>query len=104
MTSNAKKMAEQDESTLMASGVPYTIIRAGSLQNTPGGTRGFNFEEGSAARGSLSKEDAAFICVEALEYVPEAGMMIEVVNGEEKVSDWKQHFMGLMQRQGKGQG
>uniref|UniRef100_A0A7C9E4Y5 NAD(P)-binding domain-containing protein n=3 Tax=Opuntia streptacantha TaxID=393608 RepID=A0A7C9E4Y5_OPUST len=104
MTSNARKLAEQDESTLMTSGIPYTIIRVGSLQNTPGGTQGFCFEEGCAARGNLSKEDAAFICVEALESVPETALVIEVVNGEEKVSDWKQHFTGLMQKQGQLQG
>lgn len=78
MTSNARKLAEQDESSLIASGVPYTIIRAGSLQNTPGGTQGFSFQEGCAAKGTLSKEDAAFICVEALGLVPESGYTVEV--------------------------
>lgn len=41
----ARKLAEQDESVAMASGIPYTIIRAGSLQNIPGGKLGFNFEK-----------------------------------------------------------
>lgn len=45
MKGNARKLAEQDESTLMASGIPYTIIRTGVLQNTPGGKQGFQFEE-----------------------------------------------------------
>lgn len=45
MTGNARKLAEQDESMLNASGIPYTIIRAGCLQNTPGGTQGFSFQE-----------------------------------------------------------
>lgn len=45
MKNNARKLAEQDEAALMASGVPYTIIRAGTLQNTPGGKQGFIFEE-----------------------------------------------------------
>lgn len=42
---NATKLAEQDESVLLASGIPYTIIRAGLLQDTPGGNQGFSFEE-----------------------------------------------------------
>lgn len=42
---NAKKMAEQDEAVLVASGIPYTIIRAGSLLDTPDGNQGFSFEE-----------------------------------------------------------
>lgn len=42
---NAKKLAEQDEAAVVASGIPYTIIRAGLLQDTPGGNQGFSFEE-----------------------------------------------------------
>lgn len=45
MKSNARKLAEQDELMLIASGIPYTIIRAGLLESTPGGTQGFSFEE-----------------------------------------------------------
>lgn len=45
MKSKVRKLAEQDELTLVASGIPYTIIRAGLLQNTPGGKQGFSFEE-----------------------------------------------------------
>ncbi|KAK6911875.1 hypothetical protein RJ641_023968 [Dillenia turbinata] len=96
MQSNARKLAEQDESTVMASGIPYTIIRAGLLQNTPGGKQGFSFKEGSAAKGTLCKEDAAFICAEALDAVPQTGLVFEVVNGEEKVVDWKECFKALM--------
>ncbi|KAL5579537.1 hypothetical protein UlMin_011979 [Ulmus minor] len=100
MKSNAKKQAEQDESILMASGIPYTIVRAGLLENTPGGKQGFSFEEGCAARGSLSKEDAAFICVEAIDAVPQQGFTFEVVNGEETVSDWKECLARLMEKAG----
>lgn len=45
MNSKARKLAEQDESIVMASGIPYTVIRAGSLQNTPGGKQGFSFKQ-----------------------------------------------------------
>lgn len=44
MNSNARRLAEQDESKLMASGIPYTIIRAGVLKNTPG-QQGFSFKK-----------------------------------------------------------
>ncbi|KAL6996276.1 hypothetical protein U1Q18_006411 [Sarracenia purpurea var. burkii] len=98
INSKVRKLAEQDESTVMASGIPYTIIRAGLLKNTPGQKQGFSFKEGSAARGSLSKEDAAFICVQALDAVPQKGLIFEVVHGEEKVSDWKQCFEVLMEK------
>ncbi|XP_073140350.1 uncharacterized protein [Henckelia pumila] len=98
MNSNAKKLAEQDESVAKACGVPYTIIRTGDLKNTPGGKQGFSFEEGSAVKGTLSKEDAAFICVEALDNVPQKGLIFEVVNGSESVSSWKNCFATLMNK------
>nr|GMC71082.1 uncharacterized protein LOC109187312 isoform X1 [Ipomoea batatas] len=100
LSGNARKLAEQDEMLVLASGIPYTIIRTGSLTNTPGGQQGFSFEEGSAGRGSLSKEDAAFICVEALNTVPQTGLIFEVVNGKEKVLDWKKCFADLMEKSG----
>ncbi|KAG6388508.1 hypothetical protein SASPL_149936 [Salvia splendens] len=98
MNSNARKLAEEDEDTVKASGVPYTIIRAGILKNTPGGQQGFCFDEGCASKGRLSKEDAAFICVEALDNAPQNGLLFEVVNGDEKVSDWKKCFADLIER------
>ncbi|KAF3673646.1 putative developmentally regulated G-protein 2-like isoform X1 [Capsicum annuum] len=91
VTANARKQAEQDESLVLASGIPYTIIRTGLLVNAPGGNQGFNFKEGCASQGKLSKEDAAFICVEALDTLPIPSPTKEkVVNGEEKVMDWKE--------------
>lgn len=98
MKSNAKKLAEQDESVLITSGIPYTIIRTGLLQDTPGGKQGFTFDKGCADSGSLSKEDAAFVCVEALECVPQTGFIFEVANGETKVTDWKECLAGLMEK------
>lgn len=98
MNGNARKLAAQDESVITNSGIPYTIIRTGSLTNTPGGKQGFSFKEGSAAQGTLSKEDAAFICVEALDTVPKRGLTFEVVNGEEKVMNWKDCFAKLVEK------
>lgn len=57
-----------------------------------------SLQQGCAARGSLSKEDAAFVCVEALDCVPQSGFIFEVVNGENKVSDWKECLAGLMEK------
>lgn len=55
-------------------------------------------QQGCAASGSLSKEDAAFVCVEALECVPQSGFIFEVVNGENNVSDWKKCLSDLMEK------
>ncbi|KAI3716376.1 hypothetical protein L6452_23669 [Arctium lappa] len=98
MNSNARKLAEQDESMVVASGIPYTIIRTGLLTNDRGDKPGFSFEKGCTVNGSLSKEDAAFICIEALDVVPERGLVFEVVNGEQKVLNWKDQFTRLMEQ------
>ncbi|XP_010936959.2 uncharacterized protein At5g02240 isoform X2 [Elaeis guineensis] len=45
MNGKLRKLAEKDEEMVIASGIPYTIIRAGLLQNTPGGMQGFSFGE-----------------------------------------------------------
>ncbi|KFK41684.1 hypothetical protein AALP_AA2G159600 [Arabis alpina] len=99
MNNKAKKLAEGDEKAVISSNVPYTIIRTGKLENSPGGNQGFNFRTGAAAKGSISKEDAARICVEALSVVPPAGLIFEVSNGEEVVSDWEGQLMKVMQTQ-----
>ncbi|KAK1263749.1 hypothetical protein QJS04_geneDACA013457 [Acorus gramineus] len=96
VNSKARNLAERDEAVVIASGIPYTIIQAGLLKDTPGGKQGFSFEEGAAAERSLSKEDAAFICVAALDVVPQNGLIFEVVNGDETVSDWKERIATLV--------
>ena len=45
MNSNALKLAEQDESILISSGIPHTIVRTGALTNDRGGKSGFSFKE-----------------------------------------------------------
>lgn len=55
--------------------------------------------QGCAGSGSLSKEDAAFVCVAALECVPQTGFTFEVANGENKVSDWKESLVTLMEKE-----
>ncbi|KAJ0865452.1 putative NAD(P)-binding domain, NAD(P)-binding domain superfamily [Helianthus annuus] len=99
MSSNARNLAEQDESTVIASGIPYTIVRTGVLTNDRGGKPGFSFEKGCTTNGSLSKEDAAFICIEALDVVPEKELVFEVVNGEENVLNWKDQFEKLKEQE-----
>ncbi|KVH92920.1 NAD(P)-binding domain-containing protein [Cynara cardunculus var. scolymus] len=91
-------LAEQDEAVVVASGIPYTIIRTGLLTNDRGAKLGFSFEEGCTVNGSLSKEDAAFVCIEALDVVPERGLVFEVVNGEEKILNWKDQLTRLMEQ------
>ncbi|KXG39165.1 uncharacterized protein LOC8077058 isoform X3 [Sorghum bicolor] len=99
MNSKLKKLAERDEEVVLASGIPCTIIRTGSLQSTPGGERGFDFTEGIATKGRISKEDAATICVEALDSIPRKTLIFEVANGDEKVRDWNAWFAEQIKRE-----
>ncbi|XP_020599145.1 uncharacterized protein At2g37660, chloroplastic isoform X7 [Phalaenopsis equestris] len=87
-----RKYAERDEEVVITSGIPYTIVKAGLLQDVHSGEQGFCFDEGVASRGRLDREVAARICVEALDVVPTKGLIFEVVNGDEKVEDWKEWF------------
>jgi hypothetical protein len=68
MKSNAKKLAEQDESVLNTSGIPYTIIRTGELQDTPGGQQGFTFDKVQITgkrcfKGSMPSMIKILLCV-----------------------------------------
>ncbi|TVU46596.1 hypothetical protein EJB05_06139, partial [Eragrostis curvula] len=98
LNSKLKKLAERDEEVVLASGIPSTIIRTASLQSTPGGERGFDFTEGVAAKGTISREDAATLCVEALDAIPQKTLIFEVANGDKKVEDWKEWFAAQMKR------
>ncbi|KAL5219246.1 hypothetical protein ABZP36_019930 [Zizania latifolia] len=98
MNSKLRKLAERDEEVVLASGIPSTIIRTGSMQSTPDGERGFDFTEGVAAKGRISKEDAATICVEALDAIPQTTLIFEVANGEQKVTDWNAWFAERMKK------
>lgn len=53
MNNKLKKLAERDEEVVLASGIPSTVIRTGSLQSTPGGERGFDFTKVSVQKPSL---------------------------------------------------
>ncbi|KAH0875755.1 hypothetical protein HID58_073117 [Brassica napus] len=54
MNSKAKKLAEGDEKAVISSNVPYTIIRTGKLENSPGGNQGFNFSSVSNGEEAVS--------------------------------------------------
>jgi len=59
------------------------------------------FQQGCAASGSISKEDAAFVCVAALDCTPQTGFIFEVANGDNRVSDWKECLSTLMEKANK---
>ncbi|TVU33493.1 hypothetical protein EJB05_25316 [Eragrostis curvula] len=60
---NAKKAGED---ALRKSGLGYTIVRPGPLQEEPGGQRALIFDQGNRISQGISCADVADICVKAL--------------------------------------
>ncbi|CAM6019204.1 unnamed protein product [Sphagnum balticum] len=54
------------ETALRNSGVGYTIVRPGPLQDEPGGQRALVFDQGDRITQSISCADVADVCVKAL--------------------------------------
>jgi uncharacterized protein YbjT (DUF2867 family) len=54
------------ETALRNSGVGYTIVRPGPLQEEPGGQRALVFDQGDRITQSISCADVADVCVKAL--------------------------------------
>lgn len=85
----ARESASKDEAAVAAAGIPHTIIRTGRLKDEPSGT-GVLFGQGDELRGSLAREDAAAVCLAALETGPPTGdpaRIFEVVNSPEGATD-----------------
>lgn len=95
MKGNGRRQAEQDEEAVANTGIPYTIVRPGALRDEPGGQLGFQFAQGESITGTITREDAAAICVRALSRPPQKALIFEVANKKEKSGDWKAIFSEL---------
>jgi uncharacterized protein YbjT (DUF2867 family) len=87
------------ENHLRASGVPYTIVRPGGLQNAPGGRKGLIFDQGDRAQGMVSREDVGEVCLRALEREDTRDVTFEVMNSDGPApgsGDWD-HLFGALQ-------
>ncbi|XP_039788115.1 protein HIGH CHLOROPHYLL FLUORESCENCE PHENOTYPE 173, chloroplastic-like isoform X1 [Panicum virgatum] len=62
------KAKKAGEDALRRSGLGYTIVRPGPLQEEPGGQRALIFDQGSRISQGISCADVADICVKALHY------------------------------------
>jgi len=84
------------EDSIRESGIPYTIIRPCALTEEPGGKE-LIFEQGDNIRGKISRDDAAKICVEALQQTKACNVTFEVKEGENKAHsiDWQSLFSHL---------
>ncbi|CAM6123301.1 unnamed protein product [Calypogeia fissa] len=91
----SRRDAEENEAAIASLGIPYTIVRAGSLKDVEGGQLGFRYGQDGDVQGSISREDAAYVCAEALDSPPQRALVFEVANGREEVEDWSAVFTSM---------
>ncbi|EFJ27992.1 hypothetical protein SELMODRAFT_94138 [Selaginella moellendorffii] len=78
LRSGSAQDALRDEAALAKLGVPYTILRPAMLRDEPGGVRGFKVRRVDQIEGMMSREDAALLCVKALDARPQQALVLEV--------------------------
>ncbi len=75
------------ERALMASGVPYTIIRPGGLTDGPGGVAALVVAQGdNGAPGRVSRADVGRVCVAAATSPAAAGVTLELASDAKKLA------------------
>ena len=83
------------EDAVRGSGIPYTIVRPCALTEEPGGQR-LTVEQGDNLRGKISREDAATLCVEALQQPHACNLTFEVsAQPETGLVHWSDLFGSL---------
>lgn len=85
------------EEALRQSGLNYAIVRPGGLKDTPGGCHPLVFDQGDHIHGTISREDLAETCLEALHGLHPSPVTFEVVEADQKgCPDWTQLFDALV--------
>lgn len=70
------------EDALRASGLTYTIVRPGGLNDEPGGQAGLQFDQGDRISGRISRADVAEVVIQALEHEAARNVTFEVIDGD----------------------
>lgn len=85
------------EDVLRTSGLVYTIIRPGTLTDTPGGATGIKIDQGDRiSEGFISRSDVASLCLEALDEITTYHSTFEVVaEATEQPKDLRVLFASL---------
>lgn len=84
------------EEAVRNSGVAYTIIRPGGLNDKAGGENELLFEQGDNVSGMIPRADVARVCVAALAYQEARNRTFELVGGDGlSTDDLQSKFAGL---------
>lgn len=91
--------SKKREARLARGKTPYTIVRLGRVQNSPGGKQQLMFAQDKTLKGNIAREDAASVCIKAAGVKPNRGRVFQVVGGQEggKVQDIGAILQGLSQ-------
>lgn len=85
------------EDVLRQSGLDYTIVRPGCLKDTPGGNHALIFDQGDHILGTLSREDLANTCLQALNEQQRSAVTFEVIESDQKGHpNWARLFAALV--------
>lgn len=86
------------EQALRESGVPYTIVRPGSLNNDPGGEKGVKVMQGDpeGVVGQIPRADVAAVLIESIGREAAVGRTFEIVSDPDAPPpEWPRFFSGL---------
>ncbi|KAL0037538.1 hypothetical protein WJX77_001459 [Trebouxia sp. C0004] len=67
-----------NQSQVQQSGIPFTIVRAGKIQNQPGSNMQLNISQDDQTSGVISREDVARVLAGVLQAPPEHGLVFQV--------------------------
>ncbi|MEZ5564852.1 MAG: SDR family oxidoreductase [Gammaproteobacteria bacterium] len=85
------------EAHLRASGVPYTIVRAGGLVDGKPGQAGIVLEQGDKGSGRIARADVAAVMIATLDNPDALRKTFEVFNDDDVAADqWRQGFSALV--------
>lgn len=66
------------EVAVQQSGIPFTIVRAGKIQNQPGSNMQLSISQDDQMSGEISREDVARVLAGVLQAPPEHGLVFQV--------------------------
>ena len=93
---NILKWKFKGEEALRNSGLTYTIVRPGGLNNNPGNEQQLIFAQGDNSSGRIAREDVALICIEALQVPAARNKTFETYSsGQPGSNDWQVLFTTL---------
>ncbi len=81
------EVKQKAEQYLVDSGLVYTVVRPGGLQDTPSG-KSIQAGKGDTIRGMVSRSDVAKVLVEAIDRVVTHNQIFEIINSDDPLPPW----------------